>query len=92
MCLIVALGVLSCFLFFLAIRYRNIGNKIKVVEWDMNIVTVQDYSVELIIDLQGYLNWYEYDFKREGGDYDNNISPGMSLKKYIINAVEKQLT
>ena len=65
------------------------GNKIKVAEWDMNIVTVDDYSVEFPISYSGYNAWYLNKFKKEGGDYDKKISPGLSFKRYLIRKIEK---
>ena len=57
LCLIVALGILSCLLFLVAVRSKVLGSKITMAEWDMNIVTIDDYSVEMPIDLQGYKHW-----------------------------------
>ena len=41
-------------IFVISLRQRFLGNKILIVEWDMNIVTATDYSVELEIDRDGY--------------------------------------
>ena len=56
--MVVSLGCLSCALFYIALRSKVLGNKITVAEWDMNIVTVDDYSVEFPISYSGYLLWY----------------------------------
>ena len=92
MCLIVAIGVLTCLLFLVAIRSKVLGNKINVIEWDINTVTLPDYSVEMSIDLAGYRHWFNQVFHGPGGDYTKNISPGMSLKRFLIRKIEKQLT
>lgn len=90
--LVMALGVLSCLLFLVAIRYLVLGSKIQMTEWDMQIVTVDDYSVELDISKKGYESWLKNIFKKEGRDFSKNISPGLSLKRYLIHKIEKQLT
>ena len=87
--MVVSLGCLSCALFYIALRSKVLGNKITVAEWDMNIVTVDDYSVEFPISYQGYCEWYTNQFKKEGGDYHKNISPGLSFKRYLIHKIEK---
>ena len=92
LCLIVALGTLSCLIFLIAVRSKVLGNKIALTEWDINTVTLTDYSVELPVDLKGYKHWFNHVFHGPGGDYSKNISPGMSLKRHIIRKVEKQLT
>lgn len=92
MCLIVALGILSCLLFLIAVRSKVLGNKITLAEWDMNIVTIDDYSVEMLIDRKGYEHWFNHVFHGPSGDYSKNVSPGLSLKKHLIRLVEKQLT
>ncbi len=63
-----------------------------MAEWDLNIVTLDDYSVELPIKKEGYQDWFDNIFHAENGDYSRNISPGLSLKKYLIKSIEKQLT
>ena len=87
-----ALGVLTCLLFLVAVRVKVIGNTITVHEWDLSIVSVNDYSVDLPIDYAGYKDWLNRAYHRPGGDYSKNISPGLSLKRYIIRKVEKELT
>ena len=62
--LVMALGVLSCLLFLVAIRYLVLGSKIQMTEWDMQIVTVDDYSVELDISKKGYESWLKNIFKK----------------------------
>ena len=92
LCLIVALGILSCLFFLVAIRSIGLGNKITITEWDLNIVTLTDYSVEMPINAKGYQNWFDHVFHGQSGDYSKGISPGMSLKRHIIRNVEKTLT
>ena len=47
MCIVVALGNLTCAIYLIAVRAKFLGNKISLAEWDLNIVTVDDYSVQL---------------------------------------------
>ena len=80
-------------MYLIAVRSKFLGNKITMAEWDLNIVTVCDYAVELQIDLKGYQKWFSNVYHKEGtGDYSKNISPGLSLKRTIIKKVEKELT
>ena len=69
-----------------------LSDVIERVEWNLNVATIKDYSAELNIDEKGYLDWYENVFHGPGGDYERNISPGLSLKTHIIDKVERQLT
>jgi hypothetical protein len=89
MCLVVSIGSLTCLIFLIGIRYKILGNKIEVAEWDLNIVTVDDYSVELPISKIGYNDWVNNVFRGTDGDYSRNISPGLSLKRYLINEIEE---
>ena len=86
------MGILTCLLFTIAVRAQALGMRINIVEWDMNIVTANDYSVELPIDKDGYNDWFENKFHGEGGDYSKNVSPGLSLKRHIMQVVEDVLT
>ena len=79
-------------IFVISLRQRFLGNKILIVEWDMNIVTATDYSVELEIDRDGYQRWLETEYRKSGGDRDNGVSSGLALKNYIIKHVEEKLT
>ena len=91
-CLVMALGIQSCFIFLLFVRKMLLSDVIERVEWNLNVATIKDYSAELNIDEKGYLDWYENVFHGPGGDYERNISPGLSLKNHIIDKVERQLT
>ena len=90
--MVVAIGVLTCLLYLVAVMYQTINNNITYAEWDLKIVTLSDYSVELDIDEKGYSDWLDKVYHAKGGDYSKNISPGLSLKRYMIYKIEKQLT
>ena len=64
MCLATAIGMLTCLVFVIFLRQRFLWNKILIVEWDMNIVTATDYSVEFEIDQKGYQRWLETEFAK----------------------------
>ena len=46
-CMVMAIGILSCLLFLVAIRKVVLSEAIKLVEWELHNVLVNDYSVEL---------------------------------------------
>ena len=86
------MGVLVCFLFTISIHMLYQGGKIKLLEWDIATITAGDYTVEFHIHPDGYRFWYNHEYRKAGGDYEKDVSPGLSLKKYIINEVEGVLT
>lgn len=87
-----AMGILTCLLFLVALRKVTHGNKTTIAEWNLNTVVIDDYSVELEISKEGYQDWFDNIFHGQDGDYEKNISPGLSLKRHIIESVESQLT
>ncbi len=58
----------------------------------MATCTAADYTVEMPIDKQQYLEWYRTQFTKEGGDADRNISPSLSLKMEMTHYIEEYLT
>lgn len=58
----------------------------------MATITAGDYTVELKIDSDGYRHWYNHVYKDSNGDFENGISPAMSLKKHLISNIENVLT
>jgi hypothetical protein len=46
----------------------------------MATVTVADYAVEFPIKAESYGRWYQREFCKLGGDKENGIAPGISLK------------
>ena len=58
----------------------------------MATITAGDYTVELKIDADNYRHWYNNEFRKSGGDYENQVSPAMSLKKLITQKIEDVLT
>ena len=50
MCMVMAVGVLTCLLFLIAIRKLVLSDKIQMAQWDLNTVVVDDYTVMFQID------------------------------------------
>ena len=92
MALVTSTAILIAFLFSITVKSLFQGGKIKRLEWDMATITAADYSVEFEIPEVGYQKWYDEDYKKPGGDYDNNVPPAMSLKKTMIAVIEETLT
>lgn len=46
----------------------------------MSTVTVADYAVEFKIRPASYGRWYQHEYCRMGGDKENGVPVGISLK------------
>lgn len=84
----IAICCLIAYLFTISLRHLYQGDKIRQLEWDMATITAGDYTVELKIDKSHYLRWKESVYKRPGGDFENKVSPAMSLKNHLIEEIE----
>ena len=84
----IAICCLIAYLFTISLRHLYQGDKIRQLEWDMATITAGDYTVELKIDKSHYLRWKESEYKRPGGDFENKVSPAMSLKNHLIKEIE----
>ena len=89
--LAVATAVLISFLFTVSIRSMYQGGKIQQLEWDMSTVTAGDYSVELPISKDTYMNWKENEYRKPGGDFENQVAPAISLKRQLKKEIEESL-
>jgi hypothetical protein len=85
-------AILIAFLFTITVKSLFQGGKIKRLEWDMATITAADYSVEFTIPEEGYEKWYNEEYKKQGGDYENNVPPAVSLKRTMIQRIEETLT
>ena len=85
-------AVLIAFFFTITVKKLYQGGKIKRLEWDMAMITAADYSVELRIPELEYAKWNDEYYKKDGGDYENDVPPAVSLKKYLIKDIEETLT
>jgi len=88
----VAICCLISYLFMISLRHLYQGGKLQQLEWDMSTVTAGDYSVELKIDSDGYRNWYNNEYRKPTGDFENNVAPAFSLKQFLAQNIEKELT
>ena len=75
-------------LFTIMIRSLYYGGKIKLIEWDFATITAGDYTVELPISEVAYIDWYDNEYKKAGGDADEGIAPAMSLKNQLKSLIE----
>jgi len=62
------------------------------MEWDMATITAGDYTVELKIDPDDYRHWYNNEYRKSGGDFENEVSPAMSLKAHLVEKIEETLS
>ncbi len=84
---------LIAYLFTISLRHLYQGGKIQQLEWDMATITAGDYTVELKIDEDGYrTQWYNNEYRKPGGDYENQIAPALSLKQFMSTKIEEELT
>ena len=86
------MAVLIALLFTIMVKSLYQGGKIKMLEWDMAMITAADYTVEFTIPEKAYQKWYDEEYKAAGGDYDADVPPAMSLKKNLKNIIENTLT
>jgi hypothetical protein len=91
MALTVATTCLIALLFTTSIRLMFQGGKIQQIEWDCATVTAGDYSVEFPINKEKYLTWKENEYRKAGGDFEQGVSPAISLKQYLQKDIEKKL-
>ena len=73
---------------------RNLyrGGRLKMVEWDVAMVTAADYTVELSIPEGVYDRWYKDEYSKNGGDKDGaDFGPAMSLKYALKDLIQKTL-
>lgn len=49
----------------------------------MATVTAGDYTVELDIDREGYRSWYDTQYSKPLGDFENGVAPAHSLTCYL---------
>ena len=64
---------------------------IKRLEWDLSTVTAGDYTVEFPIPAEAYNDWHDNTYEANGGEKSQGYSPAISLKRYMIEAIENAL-
>ena len=57
----------------------------------MSTVTAGDYTVEFPIPAEAYNDWYDNTYEANGGEKSQSYSPAISLKRYMIEAIENAL-
>lgn len=80
------------YLFTISLRHLYQGDKMRQLEWDLATITAGDYTVELEIDSDDYRHWYNHEYKKPRGDFENDVSPALSLKNHLIEQIENALT
>jgi len=58
----------------------------------MATVTAGDYAVELKINPSHYRTWYDHEYRKSGGDFENDIAPALSLTRHLTKEIEEELT
>lgn len=58
----------------------------------MSTITAGDYTVEFDINSDDYRQWYNNEYRKPGGDFENNVAPALSLKKFMSDIIEDELT
>lgn len=58
----------------------------------MSTVTAGDFTVELKIDGDGYRSWYNNEYRKPNGDFEHNVAPALSLKRFLTRNIESDLT
>ena len=62
------------------------------MEWDMSTITAGDYTVEFKINPDNYRTWYNGEYRKPRGDFENGVSPALSLKRHLTEIVEEEMT
>ena len=58
----------------------------------MATITAGDYTVEFPIGPNHYRHWYNQEYRKPGGDFENGLAPALSLKTHMADVIEAQLT
>ena len=77
------------FIFLTCLHYMKRRSKLVFLDWDIANITMGDYSVEYEIPQKAY-DWFLENIY-EPKDKAKNLSPGESLKEYLIKEIESKL-
>ena len=58
----------------------------------MSTITAGDYTVEFKINPDNYRTWYNGEYRKPRGDFENGVSPALSLKRHLTEIVEEEMT
>ena len=64
-----ATATLISLLFVTGLHKLYYGGKVEQLEWDLATVTAGDYTVEFDIEKESYNDWYDYVYKKSGGEF-----------------------
>lgn len=88
----VAIICFIAYTFTIMLRHLYQGGKIQQLEWDMSTITAGDYTVEFPINSDNYRRFYDQEYRKPGGDFEQGVAPALSLKKHISEIVGAELT
>lgn len=85
--LVACCAIFAAFVFTSFVYYMKRESRMIYLDWDMNTITVGDYSVEYKISNEAY-NWFLVN-QYQPHDERSGISPGESLKNYMKSEIER---
>jgi len=89
LCVTTYCGLIICCLFRSIIWRIKKAGTINQIQWDLSTLTAADYCVEMKIDKNNYLNWFQNDYKLHGAPLE--IPPTFFLKHHLVKTIEKYL-
>jgi hypothetical protein len=96
MCIVTALGVLTCCLFIVFMKWLFWSLRMHQIEWDMSTITAEDYTIEMPIALHEYKTWKGVEWGtlcgKEKSYKEMNKAPAYVLKRYLKKEIETRLT
>lgn len=84
----VATATLICLLYVVVLKGLWKGGVLQQLEWDISTVTAGDYTVEVPISKEAYLQWKLNEYPRER---DLGYAPALSFKRYLTEKIESTL-
>ena len=86
LCVVTFFGSLTACLFAIFVRWIYLQGKIHQIEWDMATITAGDYTVEMPIKKENYLDWLNKNNR------DSDVPPSLKFKHYLIQVIETEMT
>lgn len=80
------MGLLMALLFYVYVRFASNSSHIQALEFDLDTVTAQDYSIEFQINKEVYEAWKDQYFDPNGKE-----APAMALKRHMQAKIENLL-
>ena len=85
------LGLLSVFVYSIAIYYQKRHSNLSYLDWDVQTITPGDYSLQYEITDEAY-QWFLDNVYNNSEDAANGKSTALSLKDYMKKELELLLT